>query len=122
MKQYQSSNVFALTLICASGCFFSASVSAATTSTTDVASNIATVKATNPSNFARSQEPLYFSFYDLGLAADDSKAKFLVAQQDGNILPSQLIDTNNDSKPDTLLVAPDFAPAQSQTVIFRLAV
>ncbi len=115
LKQYQSSNVFALTLICASGCFFSASVSAATTSTTDVASNIATVKATNPSNFARSQEPLYFSFYDLGLAADDSKAKFLVAQQDGNILPSQLIDTNNDSKPDTLLVAPDFAPAQSQT-------
>jgi unsaturated rhamnogalacturonyl hydrolase len=86
----------------------------AATSTT-AASTIATVEATNPSNFARTQEPLYFSFYDLGLAEDDAKTKFLVAKQAEKILPSQLIDTNNDTKPDTLLVTPDFAPAQAHT-------
>jgi len=117
LKHSQSSKLFALTLISASACLLSACVTDQKTVATAAtpASAIATVKATNPSNFARTQEPLYFSFYDLGLAADDAKAKYLVAQQAGKILPSQVIDTDNDTKPDTLLVTPDFAPAQAHT-------
>jgi len=121
LKKYQSSKLFALTLISASACLLSACVTDKKPATTSIAtptiaaSAIATVTATNPSNFPRTQEPLYFSFYDLGLAEDDAKIKSLVAQQAGKILPSQLIDTNNDTKPDTLLVTPDFAPAQAHT-------
>ncbi len=73
---------------------------------------IATVDVTNPNNFMREQEPLQFSFYDLGLAVDDEKTKYLVAQENGKILPSQLIDTNNDSKPDALLVSTNLAAAK----------
>jgi rhamnogalacturonyl hydrolase YesR len=73
---------------------------------------IASIEVTNPSGFAREQEPLYFSFYDLGLALDDEKTKHLVAQEDGKILPSQIIDTDNDNKPDTLLITSDLAIAK----------
>lgn len=78
-------------------------------------SMIATIDATNPSHFSRSQEPLYFSFNELGLALDDPKAKYLVAREKNTILPSQIIDTDMDGKPDTLLVAVDFSPAQTHT-------
>lgn len=77
------------------------------------ASPVATIEATNPTKTPRKQEPLYFSFTELGLTLDDARTKHLVAVQDGKILPSQLIDTNMDSKPDTFLVVPDFAPAQT---------
>ncbi len=117
MKQITSSKIFALTLISLSlnllsACTTDKSTAVAVPSTN--ATTIATIEATNPSNFAREQEPLYFSFYDLGLTADDAKIKHLVAQQNGKILPSQLIDTDMDSKPDTLLVTPDFSAAQTQ--------
>ena len=76
---------------------------------------IATINVTNPNNYLREQESLHFSFYDLGLAIDDEKTKYLVAQENGKVLPSQLIDTDNDSKPDTLLVSVDIAPAKTHS-------
>jgi rhamnogalacturonyl hydrolase YesR len=77
------------------------------------ASAIAEIEVTNPTNNVREQEPLHFSFYDLGLAIDDEKAKYLIAQENGNILPSQLIDTNNDSQPDTILLSTDLAAGKT---------
>lgn len=116
MKAHISPSFFVVTFIASSSLFFSACTTEKTATAAPVKSaatyNIASVEATNPSDFARTQEPLYFSFYNLGLALDDDKTKHLVAQQDGKILPSQIIDTDDDSKPDTLLVAADFAPAQ----------
>ena len=38
---------------------------------------LATAEITNANNFALQQEPIYFSFYDLGIAADDSAVKNL---------------------------------------------
>ena len=77
---------------------------------------VANIEIINPVNYVREQEPLYFSFYDLGLALDDEKTKHLVAQEDGKILPSQIIDTDNDSKPDTLLVSTDLASAKTHNL------
>jgi len=76
---------------------------------------VATINVTNPNNYMREQESLHFSFYDLGLAIDDEKTKYLVAQENGKVLPSQLIDTDNDSKPDTLLLSVDLAPAKTHS-------
>ncbi|RYY04015.1 MAG: glycoside hydrolase family 88 protein [Gammaproteobacteria bacterium] len=77
---------------------------------------VANIEIINPVNYVREQEPLYFSFYDLGLALDDEKTKHLVTQEDGKILPSQIIDTDNDSKPDTLLVSTDLASAKTHNL------
>jgi unsaturated rhamnogalacturonyl hydrolase len=73
---------------------------------------IATVEVSNPSNFVREQEPIYLSFYNLGLTVNEEKTRHLVAQGNGQVLPSQVIDTDNDNAPDTLLVATDFTAAQ----------
>ncbi len=115
MKAQIPNHFFAVTFITTSAVLLTACTTEKTTSApvqASVAYKIASIEATNPSNYTREQEPLYFSFYNLGLTLDDPKTKHLVAQQDGKILPSQVIDTNNDSKPDTLLIATDFAPAQ----------
>lgn len=116
MNKIRLSNFFALG-------FFSAAISLLSACTTEKSNNIvapaitatsiATIEATNPDNFTREQEPLYFSFYNLGLNLDDVKTQHLVAQENGKILPSQIIDTDMDSKPDTLLIAIDFAAAQT---------
>ncbi len=77
-----------------------------------IAQTVATIEVSNPSTFAREQEPLYFTFYNLGLRANDERTKHLVAQENGQVLPSQIIDTDNDNAPDTLLIATDFTAAQ----------
>lgn len=112
MKAQISSTLFAVTFFTTSAFCATEKNTSVPAQSTNVAYNIASIEATNPSNYGRTQEPLYISFYNLGLNIDDVKTQHLVAQQDGKILPSQIIDTNNDGKPDTLLVAPDFAPAQ----------
>lgn len=75
---------------------------------------VATASVTNPSHFARIQEPLYFSFYELGLAEDDQRTQHLLVKEKGALLPSQVIDTNNDDKPDALVVAADFTDGQTR--------
>lgn len=116
MNQIKSSHFFALTFISVAINLLSACTTEKTAGVAApaiTAAPIATVEATNPSNFLRAQEALYFSFYDLGLKLDDAKTTHLIAQENGTILPSQIIDTDMDGKPDTLLVATDFAAAQT---------
>ncbi len=76
---------------------------------------IATIEVSNPSNFTREQEPIYISLYDFGLTLNDAKIKYLVARENGKVLPSQVIDTDNDKVPDTLLIATDFTAAQARS-------
>ncbi len=118
MKKYKTSNVFILGLLaCIS--FLGACTtekSASVIAPASTATSIASIEATNPSHLHRYREPLYFSFRELGLAIDDPKAEYLVAQQANKILPTQLIDTDLDTKPDTLLVVTDFTPAQTQKI------
>ncbi len=89
-----------------------------TTATTPVAQpaptnyQLATAEITNANNFALQQEPVYFSFYDLGIAADDSAVKNLNVLAAGTAQPSQTVDTDGDGSLDGLLLATDFTPAE----------
>ncbi len=77
---------------------------------------IAQIEVANPTEFARPQEPLYFRLYDLGLDANDVRLTKLVAKDGDRILPSQLIDREAKGGADTLLVVPDFSPAQVRNI------
>ena len=89
-----------------------------TTATTPVAQpaptnhQLATAEITNANNFALQQEPVYFSFYDLGIAADDNAVKNLNVLAAGSAQPSQTVDTDGDGSLDGLLLAADFTPAE----------
>lgn len=89
-----------------------------TTATTSVAQTtainhaLATAEITNANNFALSQEPVYFSFYDLGVDATDDSVKHLSISANGNVQPSQIVDIDGDGTLDGLLLASDFAPAE----------
>ncbi|MDP5131131.1 MAG: glycoside hydrolase family 88 protein [Paraglaciecola sp.] len=74
------------------------------------ATQIATIEIANPSEFVRTQQPLYLSYHDLGLTAE--QAKTLVARVNNNLVPSQHIDRSGDGNNDTLFVALDFAAAE----------
>lgn len=117
MNQIKVSNCVALILAGLTASLLGACTTDKSTTTnpplTPKVSPIATIEATNPTPIARNQEPLYFAFTELGLSRDDARSRHLVAQQNGEILPSQLIDTDMDSKPDTFLVVPNFAPGQT---------
>src|SRR5690606_9921803 len=77
---------------------------------------IAQAEITNPTEFYRNREPLYFPFYNLGISAEDSDLKNLIVTEGENILPSQLIDRDADGSTDTLLVAADMAAAQTRSI------
>lgn len=77
---------------------------------TDNKGHLATVKVSNPSKQARELEPLYFSFYDLGV--DQNAVQNLAVKLNGETVPSQLIDRDGDDKDDGLFVLLDFAPAE----------
>lgn len=89
-----------------------------TTATTPVAQpaptnhQLATAEITNANNFALQQEPVYFSFYDLGITADDNAVKNLNVLAAGSAQPSQTVDTDGDGSLDGLLLAADFTPAE----------
>ncbi|GHG73846.1 hypothetical protein GCM10010919_27060 [Alishewanella longhuensis] len=71
---------------------------------------VATIEIANPSEFARPQQPLYFSYQDLGLTAEQATA--LVARVNSKLVPSQHIDRSGDGNADTLFVALDFAATE----------
>lgn len=75
---------------------------------------LANAEISNATDFARAQEPIYFSFYDLGIAAD--QAQHLVVNENNNPLPSQVIDRNADGTADSLLLTIDLAPAQQRNI------
>ncbi|WP_111642919.1 glycoside hydrolase family 88 protein [Marinimicrobium alkaliphilum] len=77
---------------------------------------LASAEVANPTHFARPQEPIEFPLTDIGLALDDPRVAALAAVENGEVLPSQLVDINGDGQIDTLLVAIDFAPEQIRDI------
>jgi hypothetical protein len=71
-----------------------------------VATAIATLSIHNPSDFIRSQEPIYLPAADLGLAETEVQNSGFIATSAKGPLPSQWIDRNADGQKDTLLVSP----------------
>lgn len=76
---------------------------------------LAYAKVSNPTQFDRTQEPLRFPIYDLGLQAGDSRIAQLVVKDGDQLVPSQLIDSSADNQVDTLLVAADLSGGQTRT-------
>lgn len=76
------------------------------------ASWIATVELANPSNFARIDEPVYLSFYNLGISSRDD----LVFIEDKRSLPTEVVDIDGDGEGDGILTVLNFASAQVRQV------
>lgn len=74
---------------------------------------VAEVELSNPSTFARPKSPLFFRYYDLGLAADDPKAATLVLELADGVVPSEAIDDDGDGAKDGVLALVDLAPTQT---------
>lgn len=81
---------------------------------------LAHAEIANPTEFQRAQEPLYFSFNDLGITADDGAIEHLIAKDGDTVLPTQLIDHNADGTVDTLIVSADFSAGQIRNIRFEL--
>jgi len=79
---------------------------------------LAQAEISNPSEFSRNQEPMYFSLYDIGIDADDEQTQHLSVKDGDKILPSQLIDHDADGTADNLLVAVDLAGGQTRNITF----
>lgn len=76
---------------------------------------VANLEVSNANDFALTQEPLYFSFYDLGVAVEDAHHLSLVTGT--KVQPTQLVDTDGDGTLDSLLLAVDFAPAERKSFV-----
>lgn len=77
---------------------------------------LAQVEVANPTDFIREQEPLLFSFYDLGVTAEDADIEYLTAKDGAAILPSQLIDHDADGVADSLLISTTFTSGQARNI------
>ena len=84
-------------------------------STIKIDHQIATAEVSNANNFSLQQEPIYFSFYDLGIAAD--AANNLHLSVGDQVYPTQLIDQDGDSNLDGILVTSDFAAAETKSFV-----
>lgn len=76
---------------------------------------LATAEIANANNFALQQEPVYFPFYDLDIAADDVAIANLNVLLNNEVYPSQTVDSDGDGTRDSLLLVSDFAPAEVKT-------
>ncbi|RYY02533.1 MAG: DUF4861 domain-containing protein [Gammaproteobacteria bacterium] len=77
-----------------------------------VAESLATAEITNANNFALKKEPIYFSFYDLGLAPGDKRIAQLSVRSETAPLSLNLIDKDGDGTQDGIFFLADFSPAQ----------
>jgi rhamnogalacturonyl hydrolase YesR len=78
--------------------------------------SVANAELANPSAFARAKEPVYFSYYDLGVAPDDPRTKHLAVKSGEAVVPTQHVDEDLDGAPDGVLALVDFAPAETKRV------
>ncbi len=78
---------------------------------------IGAVALHNPSEFARVDEPVYLSFYDLGLLAGATSTPILMVEN-GNVIPVEQVDTDGDGRKDSLFTVLDFAPGERRS--FRI--
>jgi unsaturated rhamnogalacturonyl hydrolase len=74
---------------------------------------VAELDFANPSTFERRKQPLYLSYYELGLAPEDARSPALAVLRDESLVPSQAIDTDGDGRKDGLLALIDLAAAES---------
>jgi unsaturated rhamnogalacturonyl hydrolase len=84
---------------------------------------VATVELSNPSHFARSKSPVYFSYYDLGVDAKGLGGKTLLLEtrdvKTGDaVIPLQIIDQDGDGTKDGVFALLDFAAIETRA--FRL--
>ena len=78
---------------------------------------IATAEITNANGFAIQNEPIYFSFYDLGIEPTAEATKHLSISANGSVQPSQTVDTDGDGALDSLLLVSDFAEAEIKSFV-----
>ncbi len=78
---------------------------------------LAKAEITNANNFELKQEPVYFSFYDLGINAGDDAAKHLTVTADGAAQTAEIIDRDGNGEQDGLLLAIDLPSAGKKSVI-----
>ena len=89
-------------------------------STPAASSALASIEVANPSDFERQQEPLYFSFYDLGIDGGKVDTAALVARSAQQPLPSQLIDQDADGTADGILIAANLAPGETINITLEV--
>jgi len=74
---------------------------------------VARLSIHNPSDFLRSQEPIYLAAADLGLAETEVQNSGFIATDSKGQLPSQWIDRNADGEKDTLLISPTLSAGET---------
>lgn len=79
---------------------------------------IARLRIDNPSDFARTQQPVLLPFTDLGVTLKPGE-NLRVSELAGQALPSQLIDRDGDGQKDSLFLAPDFAAGGSKELMIQ---
>lgn len=78
---------------------------------------VAKAEVSNANNFALNQEPIYFSFYDLGITSGEAAAQHLTATADGKVQAAEVIDYDGNGDPDGLLLAIDLPPAGKKSLV-----
>jgi rhamnogalacturonyl hydrolase YesR len=77
---------------------------------------VAEVEIANPSEFARTKDPVYLAYYDLGVGPGEPRTKQLALRSGNVVIPSQPVDEDRNGAPDGLLALVDFAPAEVKKV------
>jgi unsaturated rhamnogalacturonyl hydrolase len=82
-----------------------------------VESHVGKVNVTNPSTFERLQQPVYLSFYDLGLTGTEPNLKQLavINNADKQLINSQIIDKDFNGELDGILFLTQLAAGNSQS-------
>jgi unsaturated rhamnogalacturonyl hydrolase len=86
-----------------------------------VDNHVASIELSNPSSFARKQQPLHLSLYDLGLKSDDSRVQELAVRVEGSYVPSQLIDRDGDGQDDSLFALVDMPAGETLDIAVELS-
>ena len=74
---------------------------------------IANIQVKNPSLFVRKQQPIYLSYYDLGLSTTDKNLNQLQVMQQDQLISSQAIDRDHNGVNDGILFLSDLDSAQA---------
>ncbi|MBA6222649.1 glycoside hydrolase family 88 protein [Colwellia sp. MB02u-18] len=77
---------------------------------------VANISVTNPSNFIRSQQPIYVSYYDLGLSDTDDNIAHLQVTYRQKAIASQAVDIDNNGENDGLFILSDMAAGQALAI------
>ncbi len=80
----------------------------------DVGETVAEVELANPSDFAREKTPVYLSYYELGLKAEDERIQTLGIKAGDTALLSQAIDSDGDGAKDGVLSLVDLGKGETK--------